>query len=138
MRHINMLFVFILLSFYLTAYATDQPVKAPAVYTEESSGIAVTADSSQFIIKLKANPTTGYAWFLREYDDRLLTPVKYEFTAAQNKLVGAPGIAVWTFKAKKPAFVVPQQTVLRFVYARPWEGDDQSKQIAFRVNIVNQ
>lgn len=130
MRLISAICFFMVLFFQATTYAAE-------VYNEDHLGIMVSPDKTQFVIQLKSNPATGYSWFLREYDNRLIMPVKYQFEAAKNKLVGSPGVAVWTFNVKKSAFVVPQQTVLRFVYARPWEGDDQTKLVAFRVNIVN-
>lgn len=123
--------------FFETAYAVKAPEKTPPVFDENHVSILVTEDQTQFVIQLNANPSTGYSWFLRDYDDRLVTPTQYRFESAKNKLVGAPGVAIWTFTVKKSAFVVPQQSVLRFVYARPWEGDDQSKQVSFRINTLN-
>lgn len=118
---------------FTTAIFAERGSPNTSVYTEDKLGISVTADKPQFIIKLHSNPSTGYSWFLREYDDKIIVPVKHSYEAAKNKLVGAPGVDVWTFRVKASAFTVPQQTVIRFVYARPWEGGDQSKQIAFRV-----
>lgn len=105
-------------------------------YTEERAGIMVQADQPEFTITLKSNPTTGYSWFLRDYHTDLIKPVKHEFIAGNPKLMGAPGQEVWTFRAKPAAFSVPQQTLIRMVYARPWEGMEQSSQLVFRVSTV--
>lgn len=105
------------------------------VYTEQKTGVVVTAEQPEFSIKLKSNPTTGYSWFLREYHSRYLTPVKHVFQAPVNrKLVGAPGFEVWTFRMKPEAFTVPLQTALRFIYARPWEKSGQSTAVVFWIS----
>ena len=95
---------------------------AADVYSEDKTAFIINANQPEFSIKLKSNPTTGYSWFLRSYDGNLVKPVKHAFIPpTDTKLVGAPGYEVWTFKMKPEAFEVPLQTVMRFVYARPWE-----------------
>jgi inhibitor of cysteine peptidase len=106
----------------------------PGIYTEDKLNIIVTKDQPQFVIHLKSNPTTGYNWFLREYDAKLITPVKHKYQAPNTKMMGASGYDVWIFSVKPAAFVVPQMTQIRFSYARPWETQGQNKQLAFRVS----
>jgi len=103
------------------------------VYTDAKPTAMITSAQPTFIIKLKANPTTGYSWFLRGYDSNLLTPVKHVFEAPKNtkKLVGAPGYELWTFHVKPAGFTVPRQTMIRFVYARPWESNNTSTTVVF-------
>lgn len=105
-------------------------------YNEDNLNVAVDTQNPTFTIKLKSNPTTGYAWFLREYDSELMVPQKHHFQASDSKLMGAPGFETWTFRMKPAAFVVPRQTVVRFVYARPWQGADDAKQVVFRVTTL--
>jgi inhibitor of cysteine peptidase len=129
----------IIVCFFLSAniYAkekTQKTQKTPEVYTEDQLAIAVTKDNPDFSIKLKSNPSTGFSWFLREYNPNLMTPNKYVVIPPEKKLVGASGYEVWTFHMTSKAFVVPQQTMIRFVYARPWSANDQTKQLAFRVS----
>lgn len=123
---------FAIIFFNLVSYAAT----TPAIYTEDKPGIIVSQNQPQFIIKLKANPTTGYSWFLRDYDDRVIQPIKQQYAAPKTDMVGAPGYDVWTFKVKANAFTVPQQTVVRFVYSRPWEGlaQEQAKEMVFRIS----
>lgn len=104
------------------------------VYSQDKTNIAVTPDSPKFIIKLESNPTTGYSWFLHEYDAKLVQPLKREFKQGDKKLIGSPGYELWTFKIKPAGFIVPQQTTIRFAYARPWEGSENSTQLAFHVS----
>lgn len=125
------------IQFILLMLFTTIAFAQPTVYTEDKVGILVTPAHTQFTIKLKSNPTTGYSWFLREYDASFMKPIKHEFEAPANKkLMGAPGFEIWTFQVKPSAFTVPQTTMMRFVYARPWEGLDQAKQIVFRVSTT--
>ncbi len=109
--------------------------KDTTIYTEDKTAIRVAANEPSFIIKLKSNPTTGYSWFLRSYDVNYMQPVKHGFEGpSDKKLLGAPGYELWTFKVKPSAFVVPVQTTIRFVYARPWETDDKARQVVFLVS----
>lgn len=108
--------------------------KTSSVYTEDKRAIMVTPETTQIVIKLKSNPTTGYSWFLREYTPSLIEPTKHVFEApTDKKLMGAPGYEIWTFRVKPAAFIVPQQTVIRFVYLRPWEMVDNATQAVFKV-----
>lgn len=104
------------------------------VYSESQVNIVVSQSNPIFTIELKSNPTTGYSWFLREYDHDLLMPVKHEFIHQDKSLVGASGIERWRFKVKPAGFAVPQQSVIRMIYARPWQGADGSTQLVFRVS----
>src|SRR5437016_901686 len=92
------------------------------VYSEDKTNISVQQDQPSFVIKLKSNPTTGYTWFLREYDSNLVAPVKHSFVPPVKTLIGAPGYELWTFKVKSGAFAVPQITTIRLIYARPWQS----------------
>lgn len=126
-----------LLTVTIMAFAKEasKPKAETAIYTEENTNFSMSASQPTFIIKLKSNPTTGYSWFLREYDDSLITPVKHSFEKASNtNLMGAPGYELWTFTIKPAGFAVPQQTLLRFVYTRPWQGNDGSTQVVFRIS----
>jgi inhibitor of cysteine peptidase len=120
----------------------DAVVRTPRVelpiYTQDKLAAVVTSDQPEFVIKLKSNPTTGYSWFLRDYNFELIVPISHVFEPAEDKkLLGAPGYETWIFKAKPAAFVVPQQTSIRFVYARPWETGEGSMQLMFKVSMEN-
>lgn len=128
---------FIFYSLNCFAQQQMQTPYSPQIFTEAKNNIAITSKNPIFYIKLKSNPTTGYSWFLREYDSQLLAPIAHQFQKNDDKklAMGAPGTEMWTFKVKPKAFIVPQQTVLRFVYMRPWQDNDNSKQMLFRVTI---
>lgn len=110
--------------------------KPESVYSEDKPNIVVTSAKPTFTLKLKANPTTGYSWFLREYDSLLVMPIKQEFIAGDTDRVGAPGYELWTFKVKPAGFTVPQQTVIRLIYARPWQANDSGKHAVFSISTL--
>lgn len=132
--------ILMVLAMLLSAVAiAANPVKTSpemTVYTQDKTNIVVSVDSPEFTIKLESNPTTGYSWFLHEYNATLVQPVKREFIQGDKKLIGSPGYDLWTFKIKPAGFIVPQQTTIRFAYARPWEGSENSTQVAFHISTV--
>lgn len=110
--------------------------QAETEYTGQKLNVVVTQDQPEFTIKLKSNQTTGYSWFLREYNTDLVLPIKHHFEKADTTNVGAGGLEIWTFRVKRLGFSVPQQTVLRFVYARPWQGAEGATSLVFRVSTM--
>lgn len=116
--------------------APAHPTASDTTYTDEKPNIVLNSKQMEFVVKLKSNPTTGYSWFLRDYDENLLVPVKHGREAATGGLIGAPGYETFTFKVKPIATVVPQETSLRFVYMRPWTGIENSTQTVFHVTFM--
>ncbi|OGT43258.1 MAG: hypothetical protein A3F42_06880 [Gammaproteobacteria bacterium RIFCSPHIGHO2_12_FULL_37_34] len=106
------------------------------LYTERSLNIVVTKAHPEFTLQLKSNPTTGYSWFLREYSRNLIKPLKHSYQKSVGNLIGAPGYELWTFQVNPAGFVVPQHTTIRMIYARPWQGIDNSTQLVFRVTML--
>jgi inhibitor of cysteine peptidase len=115
------------------AAAEKSVTNSPAVYDESKTSITVLKSQPVFILKLASNPTTGYVWLLNNYDKSLIVPVKHEYQSPDSKLMGAPGMDLWTFRVKPDAFIVPQRTSIRMSYARPWEADKSGKNIEFVV-----
>jgi inhibitor of cysteine peptidase len=108
------------------------------IYMQDKTAFIIASNKPVFVIKLKSNPTTGYSWFLRESNPALFEAVKHQYEVPQDKkLMGASGYELWTFRAKPAAFVVPQQTAIRFVYTRPWETSENATQLVFKVATVS-
>ena len=103
-------------------------------YSDASKPIIVTKTLGEFKLKLAANPTTGYQWFLKSYDDRLLMPIKQAYQAPEVERVGAGGYDVWTFKVKPAAFLVPQVSEIELVYARANELKDADSTVFYVVS----
>jgi inhibitor of cysteine peptidase len=129
---IKMVIAILGIGFSLSTYAIE-------TYTEKQLAITVNQQDTQFKIKLKSNPSTGYVWFLRDYNDKLIAPIRHAFEevpAEEKKIVGAPRYEIWTFRVKPAFFLVPQQSLLRFIYARPFEGNEQAKGLVFKISAM--
>src|SRR5262249_47567182 len=123
-------FLSFILPFFFMLYTFSSALSAQDLYGADKQNIIVTAKHPEFTIQLKSNPTTGYSWFLRRYNHYLITPISHRFEKPANpQLMGAPSIEIWTFRATPAAFTVPQQTILRFLYARPWEKNNKANEI---------
>ncbi len=74
-------------------------------------------------ITLSANATTGYQWFVQNYDHNLLSLQNYRYApTAQSgsKLMGAGGTATFTFNIDPSFYDAPQVTTIQFVYEQSW------------------
>lgn len=91
------------------------------VFTDPQKPILVKKTQPIFTIILQSNPTTGFSWALKNYDNNLIKPVKRVFVAGQRGLIGAGGYEKWTFAVKPAGFVVPQTTSITLIYSRSWE-----------------
>ncbi|MBC2595288.1 protease inhibitor I42 family protein [Ruficoccus amylovorans] len=86
-----------------------------------------------FSVSLPSNPSTGYSWQLDDSYKPVLTmpggAQSQTFSAGTTAIVGAPGIATWTFKAAKAG-----ETKLRLEYARAWEKDTPPTEV-FEITV---
>jgi len=133
MHNLKYFLIIVVTLFSVSIFALD---KKAEYYNEDKLGIAVTPNKKEFVIKLKSNRTTGYSWFLSEFDEEFLEPQAHSYEVTQAKVAGSPGFQVWKFKVNEDAFKVPQQSPLKFVYARPWDGNEQAKEVVFKVSSV--
>ncbi|MGJ3493942.1 putative secreted protein [Piscirickettsia salmonis] len=86
-----------------------------------SKALVVSKPGQTFEIKVPANPTTGFSWFLKSYDHDLLDVINQRYDAPKTNMIGAPGKDIWTFKAKPMFFTAPQITVIELYNARPFD-----------------
>jgi hypothetical protein len=79
----------------------------------------IVATTDSFTITLPETPSTGYTWYLQDFNSALIHPVSkvYEGT----KTPGAPGKAIWTFSHEPVP--VPISTTLTFSLTRSF-GDE--------------
>ncbi len=87
---------------------------------EDTLSMTVNPDEGRFVVKLAANPTTGFQWSVVKYDKNLLTLSSSEYQKPQTHLIGAGGQMVFTFTLNKGKSY-PDKTNLVFKYARSWE-----------------
>src|SRR5690606_29177590 len=104
-------------------------------FTDPAKSIQVSPASTAVVIKVKSNPTTGYSWFLVNYNEALLSPISHKYMAPKSQLVGASGYEVWQFRVNAAAFIMPQITTISLQYARPWQITATDQQTKFTVVI---
>ncbi len=101
---------------------------ADTTITDLNKPINVTAKNPVFKIVLNSNPTTGFSWFLVDFDSRFVTPLSETFIPPETATPGRGGVVVWTFKATPLALTLPTFTHVTLSYMRPWipaEGKTQ-------------
>ena len=89
-------------------------------------------NSSEKILELRGNPTTGYTWIYTIGDDSVIQleeDIKY---LGQKGMVGAPSLFTYTIKSLKQG-----TTRLKFEYKRPGE-DKAAEEIRFFEVTVNE
>ena len=104
-------------------------------FTDPTKSIQVSLGSPTILLKLKSNPTTGYSWFLVDYNHDLLTPLKWKYMPPTSDLVGASGYELWTFQVNQKAFMVPQLTQITLQYTRPWVVPSTDRKLTFTVVV---
>lgn len=89
-------------------------------FTDPNKPIELSAKAPEFQLVLQSNMTTGFSWFLTKNNDALIQPISHRYVASSSKLVGAPGVELWTFKATTKAVNVPRIMSINLEYTRPW------------------
>lgn len=109
----------------------------PIVLFAESTVIHVTPQSPEFRIVEPTNSTTGYAWSVT-YDHALLNLKSEKSYVPNSKLMGAGGKMIWVFTATPQAFKkMPSQTMIRLLYARPWNTKDNPREMFIVVEFAS-
>ncbi len=94
------------------------------VYANDSLTVYVKQSASSFEIQLPANPTTGFQWSVKNYDQAFLKLQSQRYvgskTLSKPRIIGAGGQAVFVFQVLKGASP-SKQTNIQFQYARSWE-----------------
>lgn len=127
----------ILAAFLLISLTAIHAVCAePAsVYMENQTSIRIDRSQPSFSLKLKSNPTTGYSWFLLNYDKGLIKPTGHEYIKPDSKMVGQGGYEIWSFEVLFSDLNGPKNTKILMEYKRPWEIAGSSKKVAYLVTI---
>ena len=87
-----------------------------------SDKVSMTVNPTQggFVVKLNANPTTGFQWKIVRFDKKILTLTNSQYHKPQTNRIGAGGQMFFTFSLNKSKNY-PDKTNIVFKYARPWE-----------------
>ncbi len=103
------------LVFNFPAFASEKPASSGV-----KTAISVDKMTPEFTIKLPANRSTGYSWYLVPSDNNLIQATEQQYVGGGGK-PGEGGYEVWSFRVAPEAFTVPYQIPIDFVYARAWE-----------------
>lgn len=95
-----------------------------AEYTKDK-GNDLMNPTGLYTITLKSNPTTGYSWVYIPANDGMVENVfdKYIPDAVPAGIVGSGGNQVFGFVSTG---FMPGKSSLRFIYMRPWEGEENA------------
>jgi inhibitor of cysteine peptidase len=100
-----------IVSLPLSVHAADK------VITDADKGGTIHLKSGEaFEVRLKANPTTGYMWYLEKESTPLVKLVHQSQTEVTEPGVGRPVFQVFKFEAKHFG-----EGVLRMHYVRSWD-----------------
>ncbi len=89
--------------------------------------LRITEAQQTFTLQLKANATTGYQWFLDNYNPSYFTFLGYHYLAPNTltsdgkPLVGAPGVAEFTFQVNPAFHQGPLTSKIHLIYGQPWD-----------------
>lgn len=104
----------------------------PTTYTDPANTINIKANQ-EFVIALKANATTGFAWEAA-FDESMLQLVSQDYVPDEHEegMVGVGGIDHLRFKALKAG-----NTAIELTYSQPWaEGEGENDQhLIFKIEI---
>ncbi|MGB8259347.1 MAG: protease inhibitor I42 family protein [Terracidiphilus sp.] len=104
---------------------------ATKVITDADKGAVVHLKSGQEIeVRLKANPSTGYLWYVQRDSTASLKLVRQSQTEPEEPGVGRPVFQVFRFRAARTG-----QGPLRLHYVRSWEKPTADEE-RFEVHVV--
>ena len=137
---ITIILVFLSISSYAFAESyvdskTEFKVPIGQEKQDDMTNTIKATPGEEFVIKLDANPTTGYEWQLaKPIDDSKIKLINSEYVPDMTSLVGSGGTSVWTFKALQVG-----KAQLSFKYFRSWEKDKApAKEKTYVVGIQNE
>jgi len=89
-------------------------------HAEKSMSVIAKCSGGAFVVKLPANPTTGYQWAAPEFDTTQFQLKSQRYVAPKTRSMGAGGNTLFTFQSLKGG-ACPKNAVMLFRYVRPWD-----------------
>ena len=96
---------------------------------DTAKAIVVSPGQTTLAIQLNANPTTGYQWYIGAFQSPDLSLKGYRYIAPDTHLIGAPGLAEFTFAVSPNFTQTPHMAVIPFYYARNWDVSGKTKTV---------
>jgi inhibitor of cysteine peptidase len=102
--------------------------------------VRIPQNQNTFTLQLNANATTGFQWFLENYNPTYFTYLGYHYIAPQQpksgpKIMGAPGMAQFTFQVNPAFHQGPLTSTIHLVYGQPW---DMTANTGTTITLVSQ
>ncbi|MCR4428406.1 MAG: protease inhibitor I42 family protein [Caldiserica bacterium] len=94
----------------------------------------VSRDFQVFSVVLEGNPTTGYSWEVKDFDQslvQLLGEPTYT-TQTSTNIVGAGGDFTFNFLTQGKS----GELTLEFIYLRPWESVPPIEEFTLKVKLI--
>lgn len=86
--------------------------------------VRIPQNQNTITLQLNANATTGYQWFLENYNQTYFTYLGYHYLAPQKadpKMTGVPGLAQFTFQVNPAFHQGPLTSKIHLIYGQPWD-----------------
>jgi inhibitor of cysteine peptidase len=133
-RSIRLFFLIVLLAAALFSQAAFAATKT---ITDADKGGTIHLKAGDALeVRLNANPTTGYMWYLKKESTHLLKLTGQSQTnppepvAGQPVMLGQPVVQIFKFQAKQPG-----EGVLLLHYVRSWDPPLPDEQ-QFQIHVV--
>jgi inhibitor of cysteine peptidase len=111
----------------------DQPPDSLSLTAKDDGGTFVVRTGGTIVLKLAANPSTGYSWEMNDPDPEasLLEQVGEPVFKSDNPdLAGAGGIMTFTFKAADPG-----DMTVSMAYTPPAADETPTKTFEFHLTV---
>lgn len=92
-----------------------------SLYAGNPIYLNISPSQKNIVISLKTNPSTGFSWSIKSYDQTILKLNKTTYEAPHNKpqVLGASGKIHYIFDIIATPHA--KNTKIIFIYQRPWE-----------------
>ncbi|WP_410500027.1 protease inhibitor I42 family protein [Chitinibacter sp. S2-10] len=111
---------------------------SPSVWAErtvtqrEHRQTIVLKPKETLLVKLPADPSTGYLWFFEALENQALNLLQdRKFTPRKKGEINRQGDASWRFSAQSKG-----EVKLRFEYRKPWQGSEVEPLDVREFNII--
>jgi len=111
-----------------------QPLVLDENFNEKT--LFLSSDFQLFTVALQGNPTTGYSWTVKDFDQSLIKSVGepvYQSETSTIPLVGQGGTFFFSFLTQGKE----GEITLDFAYSRSWESNPPEREFTLKVQIID-
>ncbi len=113
----------------------DTPSPTSTANNPANKPVAISPDQNILTINIQANPSTGYNWYLSQFNNQFFTLSSYQFTPGKTKMPGSPGTATFNFTINPIFHTGPYLSEIDFTYLRPWDMSSAVHQALWVLSI---